>query len=67
MAGLGWVIRANPLSYGLSALRQAMQWHAAPPAIASFPVSLAVSVGFAGVLFALASVIATGRTSADLQ
>jgi len=67
MAGLQWVIRANPLSYGLSALRQTMQWQTATPAIASFPVSLTVSVGFALVLFLLASAIATGRTSADLQ
>jgi hypothetical protein len=44
-----------------------MQWETATPAIASFPVSLTVSVGFALVLFLLASVIATGRTSADLQ
>jgi len=67
MAGLKWVIAANPLSYGLSALRQTMQWHTATPAIASFPVSFVVSIGFALALFVLASAIATGRTSADLQ
>jgi ABC-2 type transport system permease protein len=65
MKGLGLIIRLNPLSYGLSALRQTMDWGA--PAIASFGVSLAVSVGFALGIFLLASVIATGRTSADLQ
>jgi ABC-2 type transport system permease protein len=65
MKGLGMVIRANPLSYGLSALRQTMDWTG--PVIASFGVSLAVSVAFAGALFLLASAIATGRTSADLQ
>ena len=65
MKGLGLLIRANPLSYGLSALRQTMDWGG--PVIASFGVSLAVSVGFALGIFLLASVIATGRTSADLQ
>jgi ABC-2 type transport system permease protein len=65
MKGLGLVIRANPLSYGLSALRQTMDWSG--PVIASFGVSLAVSAAFALALFLLASAIATGRTSADLQ
>jgi ABC-2 type transport system permease protein len=65
MGGLGWVIRLNPLSYGLSALRQTMDPRT--PAMASLPVSLAVSAGFAVALLALASVVATGRTSADLQ
>ena len=68
MSGLGWLIRANPLSYGLSALRQTMDGGgAASAAIASFGVSLGVSVGFAVGVFLLASAIATGRTSADLQ
>ncbi|MDB5321584.1 MAG: multidrug efflux pump, inner rane subunit [Phycisphaerales bacterium] len=68
MAGLQWVIRLNPLSYGLSALRQTMQWHAPlSGSVASFSVCVIVSVVFALVLFFLASVIATGRTSADLQ
>jgi ABC-2 type transport system permease protein len=63
--GLRWVIRANPLSYGLSALRQTMQWGSASPA--GFGISLAVSVAFAIGLFVLASVVAGGRTRADLQ
>jgi ABC-2 type transport system permease protein len=68
MAGLQWVIRLNPLSYGLSALRQTMQWHTPlTSAVASFPICLIVSVSFAMALFVLASAIATGRTSADLQ
>lgn len=65
MKGLGLIIRANPLSYGLSALRQTMDWGG--PVIASFGTSLAVSVGFSVGMFLLASAIATGRTSADLQ
>ncbi len=66
MGGLGWVIRANPLSYGLSALRQTMDGRSGG-AIASLPVSVAVTVAFAAVLFAFASAVATSRTSADLQ
>jgi ABC-2 type transport system permease protein len=65
MGGLGAVIRLNPLSYGLSALRQTMD--PASPGLASLPVCLAVSVGFAALLFLLAGLIARGRTRADLQ
>jgi ABC-2 type transport system permease protein len=69
MGGLSWVIRLNPLSYGLSALRQTMEWHGGMSSanVAGFGVCLAVSAGFSLGLFLLASVIATGRTSADLQ
>jgi ABC-2 type transport system permease protein len=69
MAGLRWVIRMNPLSYGLSALRQTMEWHAASSAAGGvgFTVNLMVTIGFALVLFGLASVMATHRTGADLQ
>jgi ABC-2 type transport system permease protein len=65
MAGLQWVIRANPLSYGLSALRQTMDWRSADPT--RFTVSILVSITFAATMFAIASVVATGRTRADLQ
>jgi ABC-2 type transport system permease protein len=65
MGGLRWVIAANPLSYGLSALRQTMEWHRA--SAASFLISMTVSVAFAVAMFVLASVVATGRTRADLQ
>lgn len=69
MAGLRWVIGANPLSYGLSALRQTMQWHTVSGSAGGvgFTVNVIVSIGFALALFILASAIATGRTSADLQ
>jgi hypothetical protein len=63
------VIGANPLSYGLSALRQTMQWHSVAGSAGgvSFTVNVIVSIGFAVALFILAGAIATGRTSADLQ
>jgi hypothetical protein len=43
-----------------------MEWHAAAPR-GTFTVSLGVSILFAAGIFLLASVIAGGRTKADLQ
>lgn len=65
--GLKWVIAANPLSYGLSALRETLQWGSPVAGPLGFWVSLLVAIGFAGFMFLIASFIATGRTSADLQ
>jgi ABC-2 type transport system permease protein len=67
--GLRWAIRANPLSYGLSALRRTMEWNSPSISggVAAFGTSLIVSVVFAVVLFFLASVVATSRTRGDLQ
>jgi ABC-2 type transport system permease protein len=62
--GLRWAIRLNPLSYGLAGLRHAMD---GGPVGTDLGVNFAVSIGFAAVLFLLASVMATGRVSADLQ
>jgi len=62
--GLKWVIAANPLSYGLSALRQSMEGAAG---LHGFGISLSIAAAFAVVMFLIASFIATGRTSADLQ
>jgi len=67
--GLQWVMRLNPLTYGLAALRRAMYWHE-PAAVVSLPgmtTCLIVSILFAIGMFALAAVIAAGRTQADLQ
>lgn len=63
--GLRWIIRANPLSHGLSALRRTMEWNA--PATHRFALEMIITTAFAAGLFALASVIAKGRTAADLQ
>lgn len=64
MGGLKWVMRLNPLSYGLDGLRQAIYWSGPTRA---FATSLLVSVAFAGILFALAGVIAGGRSSGDFE
>lgn len=67
-AGLRWAIRLNPLSYGLAGLRRAMAIHdPASVSLGGLPVNLAVSVAFAAVMFLIASAMATGRVSADLQ
>ena len=66
--GLRLVMRANPLSYGLSALREAMYWgHGATASAGAWAGQLGVTAAFAVVLFAVASRIAGGRTAADLQ
>jgi ABC-2 type transport system permease protein len=67
--GLRWAITLNPLSYGLAGLREAMTW-VGPQRFVSLGgmgVNFGVSVLFAGLLFLLASRLATGRVAADLQ
>ena len=70
---LQWVMMINPLTYGLAALRRAIYWNdatATASAGAGMPglwTSLAVSVVFAIMMFALASWIAAGRSDADLE
>ena len=65
------VMLVNPLTYGLAALRRAVYWNepggAAAAGVPGLALSLAVSVLFAVIMFALASAIAAGRTKADLQ
>ena len=74
---LRWVMRANPLTYGLSGLREALYWGregaASAPGQGSglltgpVVVGLAVSVGFAVAMVALATAVARRNVSADLQ
>ncbi len=69
MGGLGWIMRLNPLTYGLAALRRAMYWHDLPVSttIPPLAMSLGVTIVFAGAMFALAGAIAGKTTSGDLQ
>jgi ABC-2 type transport system permease protein len=66
-----WVMGANPLTYGLAALRRTMYWNSASAArltgLPGWNVSMAVSLLFALVMFFLASGIAQSRVAADLQ
>jgi ABC-2 type transport system permease protein len=62
------VMLANPLTYGLAGLREAMYWgnpSTVPPG-PDFALCVIISGAFCAALFLLASVIATKRVSADL-
>jgi ABC-2 type transport system permease protein len=69
LAPLRWVIQLNPLSYGVSGLRCGMEWGRAglPHPAAHVALYLGISLGFAAVMFLLASRMAMGRVAADLQ
>ncbi len=69
MGGLGWVMRLNPLTYGLAALRRAMYWND-PNAASNLPplaTSLAITIAFAAAMLLLAAMTAGKTTSADVQ
>lgn len=66
--GLRWVMRINPLSYGLAGLQRSVFGHVdSVAALPGWPLIIAVSLAFAGIMFALSSFVAGGRVSADLQ
>jgi ABC-2 type transport system permease protein len=65
--GLRWVMRVNPLSYGLAGLQRAVFRGEAAAALPGWPVIVAVSVGFAAVMLALCARIASKNVAADLQ
>jgi ABC-2 type transport system permease protein len=74
MGGLKWVMRANPLTYGLTGLREAIYWgHSngggggGANAMPGFAACLIVSVAFAAALFLLASAIARSRATGDFE
>jgi ABC-2 type transport system permease protein len=63
-----WMMDINPLTYGVLGLRQTLYWNNPVPSSAvSWPICLAISIGFAAVMFALASWIAQKNLAADLQ
>jgi ABC-2 type transport system permease protein len=67
-AGLRWVMRLNPLSYGLAGLQRAV--FADSSSLSVLPgwgAIIGVSVAFAAVMFLLSSAIAGGRVAADFQ
>ncbi|MGH7213734.1 MAG: ABC transporter permease [Tepidisphaeraceae bacterium] len=69
MGGIGWVMRLNPLTYGLAALRWAMYWgeDVMSASLPRFGVSFGVTMVFAIMMFVLASLVARRHTTADLQ
>jgi ABC-2 type transport system permease protein len=61
---LGWVMRLNPLTYGVAATRATLQMEAGTaPAFPSLAVSLAVTAAFCLMTFALATVLVGRRPS----
>ncbi len=67
MGGLRWIMYANPLTYGLSALRHTIYWGAPVGHAPGLALSMGVSAAFAAGMCLLASWIVAGRVSADLQ
>jgi len=61
---LGWILRLNPLSYGLAALRHALGMPA--PGI-SLPLALLVTLGFSLLMVALAVRLAARPAAGDLR
>jgi ABC-2 type transport system permease protein len=65
-APLRWVMNANPLTYGLAALRQALL-SGTDPTLPNLTLCLAVSIGFAILMLLLAARIAASQVAADWQ
>ena len=66
--GLKWVMRLNPLSYGLAGLQRAVFGDVSSvAALPGWGMILGVSLAFAVAMVLLASKIAGGRVAADLQ
>jgi ABC-2 type transport system permease protein len=63
MGPLAWTMRLNPLSYGLSVLRNVIERQSD----GSMLLGTLVTVLFAAIMFGLASLISMGTVSADLQ
>jgi ABC-2 type transport system permease protein len=63
MGPIAWIMRLDPLSYGLSVLRTVIERQGG----ADISFGLLISFLFAAVMFGCASMIATGTVSADLQ
>jgi ABC-2 type transport system permease protein len=63
-AWLGWVMKINPLSYGVTALREGLYWELPHP---DAPAALLVTILFAGVMLAMSLAAAQRTTRGDLQ
>jgi ABC-2 type transport system permease protein len=61
---LGWVMKVNPLSYGVTALREGLYWEMPHP---DAMAALAITATFAAVMFALSLLAAQRTTRGDLQ
>jgi ABC-2 type transport system permease protein len=62
-----WVMRLNPLSYGVSLVRHALYAGTPPAGTPSLAVSLGVTIAFAAGAFGVALFLVGRRTRGDLQ
>lgn len=69
-AMLAWLMRLNPLTYGVAGLRRLIYWGVSeaplPSDLPSMATSLIVTVAFAAVTFAICLRVAAGRSTGDL-
>ena len=63
-AWLGWVMKLNPLSYGVAAIRDGLYWSQAHSDAA---VAFGVTLAFAVVMFVVSLLVAQRTTAGDLQ
>ena len=66
---LGWVVRLNPLTYGVAGLRRLLDAGGDPTLLAglpSLPVCAAVTASFAAVMFGWSLLASRRRTTGDL-
>jgi ABC-2 type transport system permease protein len=64
---LAWMIKLNPLSYGLAALRQVLYPGIELPGLPSLGLSLGITFAFAAVTIFAAAAISRTRTTGDLH
>lgn len=68
---LAWVMRLNPLTYGVAGMRRILYWNAEgatlPAALPSLPMCWAVTLGFAAAMTLAAWWISRYRTQGDMQ
>lgn len=65
--GLRWVMRVNPLSYGLAGLQRSVFGDASAAALPGWSLILTVSLAFAAIMLWLCAAIASRNVAADLQ
>ncbi len=67
---LAWIMRLNPLTYGVAGLRRLLYWNvdatSLPIDLPSLPLCWTIMLIFAGVMFALSWQAAGKRTTGDL-
>ena len=64
---LWWMIKLNPLTYGVAAFRHVMYGNHAPASLPSFGLSLGITIGFGALMMLAAALMAGTRTAGDLH